>query len=177
LNNSTDPHEILAGDSFWPWYALHVRTRYEKQVSQILHHKGFEDFLPVHTLRRRWSDRWKNVEFPLFPGYLFCRLDEKDRMPVLTIPGVIRIVGSGVDLIPVSDQEILALQTIIKSGINPEPWPYLKSGQRVVIVSGKLAGVEGIFLKMKGMNRLVVSVEILQRSVAVEIDADWIKPI
>jgi transcription antitermination factor NusG len=168
---------ILTGESVWPWYALQVRPRYEKQVSQALHRKGFEDFLPLQSLRRRWSDRWKEVEFPLFPGYLFCRLDDRNRMPVLTVPGVIRIVGSGTDLTPVPEKEIQDLQIVVHSGLTLEPWPYLKKGQRVMIVVGNLTGVEGILLKKKGMNRLVVSVDLLQRSVALEIDAEWVKPL
>jgi transcription antitermination factor NusG len=167
---------ILSNKEILPWYALHVRPRYEKQISQILKSKGFEEFLPLYTSRRRWSDRWKTVEFPLFPGYMFCRLNEEIRLPVLTIPGVICIVGVGGHWIPVSEQEIQAVLKIVKSGLAAEPWPYLKSGQRVLIAEGKLAGLEGIFLKKKGAHRLVITIELLQRSVAVEIDASWVRP-
>src|SRR5512140_1203738 len=100
--------EVLPNQVVLPWYALHVRPRYEKQISQTLKSKGFEEFLPLYTSRRRWSDRWKTIEFPLFPGYMFCRLSEEVRLPVLTIPGVIRIVGVGGQWIPVSEQEIQA---------------------------------------------------------------------
>ncbi len=173
MDNSSE--RLLSREAL-PWYALHVRPRYEKQISQTLKSKGFEEFLPLYTSRRRWSDRWKTVEFPLFPGYLFCRLSEEIRLPVLTIPGVIRVVGAGGLWIPVNEQEIQAVLKIVKSGLAAEPWPYLKSGQRVLIVEGKLAGLEGIFLKKKGVQRVVVSIELLQRSVAVEIDASWIRP-
>jgi transcription antitermination factor NusG len=170
------PSGIPPVAGLWPWYALQVRSRFEKQISQILKNKGFEEFLPLYPSRQRWSDRWKTVEFPLFPGYLFCRLNEQIRMPVLTIPGVIRIVGAGGNLLPVNEQEIQAILRIVKSGLAAEPWPYLKAGQRVSIVEGKLTGLEGIFVKKKGIHRVVVSIELLQRSVGVEIEASWVQP-
>jgi transcription antitermination factor NusG len=167
---------LMPSNEVLPWYALHVRPRYEKQISQTLKSKGFEEFLPIYSSRRRWSDRWKTVEFPLFPGYMFCRLNEEIRLPILTIPGVIRIVGVGGKWISVSEQEIQAVQKIVESGLAAEPWPYLKTGQHVLITEGKLAGLEGIFLKKKGVHRLVISIGLLQRSVAVEIDAAWVRP-
>jgi transcription antitermination factor NusG len=160
-----------------PWFALHVRPRYEKQISQNLQQKGFEEFLPLYSSRRKWSDRYKIVELPLFPGYLFCRIDRNVRMPVLTIPGVIRIVGFGGELTPVSEEEVSAIRSIVKSGYAAEPWPFLKVGQRVRIMEGALEGLEGILLKSRAGSRLVVSVDLLQRSVAVEIDAAWVKPV
>jgi transcription antitermination factor NusG len=169
--NLSNPLELL------PWYALQVRPRYEKQISTALRSKGYEEFLPLYTARRRWSDRYKEVEFPLFPGYLFCRFDQQVRMPILTIPGVLKIVGFGKELAPVEEAEITSIQTIVKSGFPAEPWPYLQAGQRVRINEGALEGVEGIFLHSKAGHRLVVSVSLLQRSVAVEVDASWITPI
>jgi transcription antitermination factor NusG len=171
-----DKEPLLVPPPF-PWYALHVRPRYEKQISQNLKQKGFEEFLPLYSSRRKWSDRYKVVEMPLFPGYLFCRIDRNIRMPVLVIPGVIRIVGFGDELTPVSEEEVSAIRSIVKSGYPAEPWPFLKVGQRVRIVEGALEGLEGILIKSKAGSRLVVSVDLLQRSVAVEIDAAWVKPL
>lgn len=173
-----EPDQNLAQLSdLLPWYALQVRPRYEKQISTALRSKGYEEFLPLYSARRRWSDRYKVVEFPLFPGYLFCRFDQKLRLPILTIPGVLKIVSFGKELIPVDESEIASIQAIVKSGFKAEPWPYLQAGQRVRINEGALEGVEGIFLHTKTEQRLVVSVSLLQRSVAVEIDASWITPI
>lgn len=159
------------------WYALQVRPRYEKAVSLALKSKDVEDFLPLHSARRRWSDRIKEVQEPLFQGYVFCRLNPAIRLPVLTIPGVVQIVGSGKNPTAIDPSEIAALQSIVRSGLAATPWPFLRVGQPVRIDSGPLQGIEGILIGIKGSHRLVVSVSLLQRSVAVEIDRDWVIPI
>lgn len=159
------------------WFALQVRSRYEKLVSSALEYKGYQEFLPVYAARRRWSDRIKEVELPLFQGYVFCRLDPGDRLPILTIPGVIGLVGLGKTPAPVDDTEITALQAIVESGLSRLPWPFLRAGQKIRIDHGPLRDLEGILLQIKGSHRLVVSVSLLQRSVAVEIDRDWVIPI
>jgi transcription antitermination factor NusG len=159
-----------------PWYALQVRSRYEKVIASALLSKGYEGFLPFYTQRRRWSDRMKEVELPLFPGYLFCRFDVNKRLPILITPGVIRVVGVGKTLYPVDDCEILALQSIVLSNLQAEPWTYLNVGQKVRIEMGALAGVEGIFVGHKGSSKLIVSVSLLKRSVAVEVDESWVVP-
>jgi transcription antitermination factor NusG len=160
-----------------PWYALHVRPRFEKQIAATLLSKGYEGFLPLYRRQSRWSDRIKEVEFPLFPGYLFCRFDINKRLPILITPGVIHIVGVGKTPHAVNDAEIAALQAIVLSGLRAEPRSYLNIGQRVRLEIGPLAGVEGILTALKGCSRLVVSVSILQRSVSVEIDASWVSPV
>jgi len=133
--------------------------------------KGYEWFLPLRKSRRRWSDRIKEIEQPLFPGYVFCRFDPLARLPILITPGVIGIVGIGKTPIPIEDSEILSIQTIVKSGLPSQPWPFLQIGERVRIDSGPLEGLEGILLQSKANHRLVVSVTLLQRSVAAEIDS------
>jgi len=158
------------------WFALNTKFRYEDFVANHLRGKGYEIFLPVYTCRRRWSDRMKEVELPLFPGYLFCRFDAKDRLPILTTPGMIQIVGFGKTPIPVEDAEIAAIQTAIGSNLAREPWPFLKVGQKVKVEVGPLRGVEGILLNIKGTQRLVLSVSLLQRSVAVEVNSAWVAP-
>ena len=159
------------------WFALVVRSQHEKMVASVLHSKGYEEFLPLYSVKRRWSDRIKQLELPLFPGYVFCRFDLNHRLPILITPGVILIVGAGKLPLPVDESEIAALQSIVKSGLETEPWPYLKVGQRVRIERGALEGVEGILTSIKKPFRLVVSVTLLQRSVAVEVDQDWASPV
>ena len=159
------------------WFALQIRSQHEKIVASTLREKGYEEFLPLCQIKRRWSDRVKRLEAPLFPGYVFCRFDVQKRLPILVTPGVRSIVGLGKIPLPIDNSEIAALQSIVKSGLPAEPWPFLKIGQRVRIEQGSLEGLEGILLTPKNSYRLVVSVTLLQRSVAVEIDRDWVTPI
>jgi transcription antitermination factor NusG len=159
------------------WFALRVRPRYEKITSAALCGKGYQEFPALCRMRRRWSDRWKEVELPLFPGYIFCRFDVCCRLPVLTTPGVLYIVGFGNSPEPLDNSEVEAIRAIIRSGLPARPWPFLRAGQRVLVEYGSLAGLEGLVVSLKKDCRLVVSVSLLQRSVAVEIDRDWIRPI
>lgn len=159
------------------WYALRVRSKFESVASATLRGKGYEEFLPVYLSRRRWSDRVKELALPLFPGYLFCRFDVHDRLPILTTLGVVAIVGAGKTPVPVSDEEIAAVEAVVRSGLPAQPWPCLTVGSRVFIERGPLAGVEGIALNVDKKYRLVVSVSLLQRSVAVEIEREWARPI
>ncbi len=159
------------------WYALQVRPRFEKMIASTLLTKGYEGFLPLYRNRSRWSDRIKEVQLPLFPGYLFCRFDINKRLPILVTPGVIHVVGIGKTPHPVDNAEIAALQAIVISGLQAEPRSYLNIGQRVRIELGPLAGIEGILTALKGSSRLVVSVSLLQRSVSVEIDESWVVPV
>jgi transcription antitermination factor NusG len=163
-------------DSF-QWYALRVQSRLANIASATLRGKGYEEFLPLYRSRRRWSDRVKVLDQPLFPGYLFCRFDPQDRLlPVLTTPGVIGVVGAGKTPLPVSEEEVEAVKIILRSGVTAEPWPFLGVGSRVYIEHGPLAGLEGIVTNTDKGQRIVVSVTLLQRSVAVEIDRDWARP-
>ncbi len=159
------------------WYALRVKSRYEKLVATMAHNKGFEEFLPLYECRRRWSDRFKMQEIPLFPGYVFCRMNPERRLPLLTIPGAMHFVGIGRVPAPVEDAEIAAIQAAARSGLSMEPWPYLEVGQRVQVEFGPLAGVEGILVELRKQRRIVISVSLLQRSVGVEIEADWVRPL
>jgi transcription antitermination factor NusG len=160
------------------WYALQIQSRLSTVASNVLRGKGYEEFLPLYRARRRWSDRVKNVDLPLFPGYLFCRFDPLDRtFPVLTTPGVIGIVGAGRAPLAIPDDEIEAVRTVIHSGLATQPWPFLGVGSRIYMKAGPLAGLEGIITNADKVYRLVVSVTLLQRSVAVEIDRDWARPV
>lgn len=159
-----------------PWFALQVRTRHETAIAGFLEAKGYEQFVPLYKFKKRWSDRIKVSEAPLFPGYLFCRLDPQHRLPILKTPGVIQIVGCNRIPAPIDESEISAIQTLIASGLQTQPWPFLAVGERVRIESGALRGLDGIVVKMKENHRLVVSITLLRRSVAVEIDSALVEP-
>ncbi|MGC9948448.1 MAG: transcription termination/antitermination NusG family protein [Bryobacteraceae bacterium] len=158
------------------WYAVAVRSNFERIVAQSLRQKDYEVLLPAYVAKRRWSDRTKVVECALFPGYLFCRMDLRQRVPLLNTPGVASIVGVGKCAAPVPESEIAAIRKMIESGLPVAPWPFLKAGQFVYINRGPLAGVEGMVIAAKNRSRLVVSVEMLRRSVTVEIESDWAQP-
>jgi transcription antitermination factor NusG len=158
------------------WFALSVTPRKEKVTARTLRALGYEDFLPLYSVRRRWSDRMKTVEFPLFPGYVFSRFDPKLRLPILKIATVNHVVGPANQPEPVLESEILALRTVCQSGLQAIPCPWLTVGSRILIHDGPLSGLEGILVQDK-QTRLVLSVSLLQRSVAVEIDRAWVSPL
>ncbi|MGD0774094.1 MAG: transcription termination/antitermination NusG family protein [Candidatus Solibacter sp.] len=161
----------------YPWFALLVRNRFEKVVALSLIGKGYSVFLPLSKSRRRWSDREPLIDLPLFPGYLFCRVDLRNQLPILTTRGVRQIVGYGKVPVPISEPEIEFLQRIVSSPSSYEPCSYLTAGQAVRLTRGPLAGLDGIFVKTQKQCRLVVSVSLLQRSVAVEVDMDSVEVI
>ena len=160
------------------WYALHVRSRYEKAVSAVLRNKGFEEFLPLYQSRRQWTQRIAEIDLPLFPGYVFCRFEPAERrVPIVTTPGVMGIVGFGGKPVPVDNAEMEAIHRVLDTGLAAEPWKYTPSGQRVRIEHGALAGLEGIFLEVKKNHRLLLSLTLLQRSVAIQIDSASVVPV
>jgi transcription antitermination factor NusG len=159
----------------WPWFAIMARTGREKSTTMLLENAGYECFLPVSKYTRRWSDRMKQIEVPLFSGYLFCRMNPHNRLPVLMTPGVIQIVGAGKSLIPVQEEEIAAIQRVVKNGLSTMPWPYLQVGHVARIEEGPLRGMTGIIIRIKSGMKLVLSVSLLQRSVAVEVDRSWLR--
>lgn len=163
-------------DSDLRWYAVSVRPRHEKSAAAALHNKGLEEFLPLYRSRRIWSDRIKELELPLFSGYVFCRFPVEKRNVVLKMPSVTSIVGFGNGPLPVSDQEIASVRALVASGFPLSPWPFLKVGQRILIDHGPLKGVEGIVLQVKNTARVVASISLLQRAVAVEIDPAALRP-
>lgn len=159
----------------WPWFAILARTGRERSATLLLENAGFQCYLPVSKFTRRWSDRVKQIEMPIFPGYLFCRMNPNDRLPVLLMPGVMQIVGVGRTPIPVDEQEIAAIQRAATVGTSIMPWPYMKVGHVARIEEGPLKGLTGIVVKIKSGMKLVLSVSLLQRSVAVEIDRTWVR--
>lgn len=162
------------GNQKWPWFAILARTGREKHTTLLLGNCGYECYLPVSKSSRRWSDRARENKAPLFPGYLFCRMNPNNRFPVLMTPGVFQIVGTGGRPMPVEEQEIAAIQRVEKSGLSTMPWPYVQVGHVARIDEGPLRGVSGIVIGIKSELKLVLSVSLLQRSMAVEIDPSWI---
>jgi transcription antitermination factor NusG len=168
--------QICGGNS--QWFAVRTASGREKSVASQLQARGIEEFVPLYRTRRQWSDRTKELELPLFPGYIFCRFDFNDRLPVLITPGVQMIVGVGKLPSPVSEVEIDNLRRVVASGVAAHPHDqYLTVGERVRIREGSLAGVEGILVEVKNSWRIVLSVELLQRSVSVELDRAAIEPV
>ena len=159
------------------WFALRVKPRCETLTAAALDGKGFEQFLPLQTVRRKWSDRVKTSETPLFPGYVFCRFDPQNRLPVLTAPGVVDVVGWGKIPAPIPDEEIERVRRMVQSGLLVSPWPYLELGQAVLIERGPLAGMEGILVEVKGRCRLVVSINLLKRSISAEVERSCVRPV
>lgn len=159
------------------WYALQTKPRHEKNVSALLDGKGYGQFLPLYQSWHRSAGRMRGVLLPLFPGYVFCRFDRFRRLPILITPGVFSIVGTSNGPEPIPDEELAGIQATCSSGLQISPWPYLERGDRVRVEFGPLKGVEGIFLSEKNSARLVVSIDILKRSVAVEVDRDYILPL
>jgi transcription antitermination factor NusG len=159
------------------WFALQVRTRWESSTAFLLSGKGYETLLPTHRTKKHWNRRLKEVNAALFPGYVFCRFDAQKRLPILVTPGVIAVVGRGRVPLPVDDSEIAAIQKIVSSGLQAEPWPYLELGQKIRVESDALMGLEGILISFKGNHRIVVSVSLLRRSVSLEIDRSCVRPV
>jgi transcription antitermination factor NusG len=159
------------------WYALQLRSRWENSTATLLSGKGYQTFLPTYKIAKRVTGRSKEEQAPLFPGYLFCRFNVCDRLPVLITPGVISVVGTGRIPIPVEESEIEAIHKMVSIGMRVEPCPYLEVGQLVRIEDGALSGVEGVLTSFRGTRRIVVSISLLRRSVALEIDRSVVSPI
>jgi len=160
------------------WYAIWTRSRHEKIVRDQLAKKGDVDvFLPTIGKWSRWKDRKKKIDWPLFPGYVFCRFRYSDRLRILQTPGVQKIVQYGDSAVPIPDGEIDAIAAIVHSHRPTEAIEGLVTGDRVQITEGPLTGLEGCLQLIKSRRRLIVGVEMLRRSVAVEIDTDWVIPV
>jgi transcription antitermination factor NusG len=164
-------------DSNHSWYALQVKPKFERVVGTLLQGKNIENYLPTYRKRRTWSDRVKEIEAPLFPGYVFSRFDVNDRLPVLMTSGVLRIVGIGRIPAEIAEEEIGAVRRIVQSGISAMPWPFPRVGQRIVVAKGPLEGTEGVLVAVRNRYRIVVSISLLQRSISAEVDAEWVSAV
>jgi transcription antitermination factor NusG len=163
--------ELRPGDLCAPrWYALSVKPRHDKAVARALENKGYEALAPTYRKRRLYGSHVKETDLPLFPGYVFCRLDVTRRLPVLTTFGVTQFIGAGRSPLPVDETEIASLRQAILSGAPLQPYPFLQAGHRVRIEEGALAGVQGVVVSLKQGPRVVLSITLLQRSVLLEID-------
>jgi len=159
------------------WYAAYTCANHEKTVAAELCARGVEHFLPLYGSVRRWKDRRVRLDLPLFPGYVFVRLVLAERLRVLQIPRVVRLVGfSG---IPASlpDEQVEILRAGLAEQLHAQPHPFLTVGRRVSIVRGPLAGLEGVLLRKKGNFRFVLSVDLIQRSLSVDVDAADVQPL
>ena len=152
------------------WYAIYTRSRHEKKVAASLEEKRVEVFLPLRSVLSRWKDRRKEVQLPLFSGYLFVRIHREQRLPVLQTSGVVRFVGNGDGLDPVPEEQIISIQRLMESGLRYDPYPYLKEGMQVRVVRGPLKGVEGILIDKRKKHLLVLSVDMIQQSAAMQVD-------
>ena len=161
------------------WYAVQTRPRHEKRVAVELARKGIENYVPLLCQIHRWSDRRKKVEVPLFPGYAFVHaaLSPETRISILRVWGVLNFVGSQNLGTPIPDKQIEFIRMLIGQNLQAKPYPFLRSGQRVVVRSGALAGLEGIFLGTEGSKRLVISIESIQQSVVLKIEGYDIQPV
>jgi transcription antitermination factor NusG len=172
------PFEAVAGALFEPhWYALYTSARHEKQVADVLERKQFEVFLPLYESLRRWKDRRVLLELPLFPGYLFVRIALRDRLEILKVPGTVRFVAFSGKPVPLADRELEVLRLGLSKGGCAIPHPYLRVGRRVRVKNGPFAGLEGILLRKKDRYRVVLSLELIMRSVSVEVDATDVDPL
>jgi transcriptional antiterminator NusG len=154
-----------------PWFALYVKPRHEKKVTQMLQGKGYEAFLPTYS---HGTKHHKSFDLPLFPGYVFCRFEASNRLPVLTTPGVFSIAGSGLNPEPIREGEMEGLKRMLAANVTPVPWPYMSPGQEVSLELGPLRGVRGVVVDANSGRWLVVSINLLQRSVAVKIEREFL---
>lgn len=162
------------------WFALQTIAGRERVASAILQHKAYEVFFPMcqpdgHGTDQRTAGRHRSVIRPLFPGYLFCRFNTAAKGLIVTTPGIVRIVGSGREPVPLDDAEIEGIQRIVHSGMRTARCNYLQTGQSVTIVDGPLRGLQGTFVREHARDQIVVRVHLLRRAVAVQVDARWIE--
>jgi transcription antitermination factor NusG len=168
----------LARDYLEPrWYAVYTWARHEKNVALQLHQRSIPYYLPLYKTIHRWKNGNAQLELPLLPGYLFVHIPLKDRLRPLQVSGVVRLVGFNGHPVPLADSEIQSLINFSVQGIRTEPHQYLTVGERVRIQSGPLQGLEGILLRKKSSFRVVVSVDLIMRSVVVDVDASDLEPV
>ena len=159
------------------WYAAYVWANHEKRVLEQLERRSVEAFLPVYESLRRWKDRRVSLAVPLFPGYVFVHMALRDRLELMGISSVVCLVGCSGRATPLPDVEIETLKKGLAAGVHGEPHPYLTEGRRVKLKSGPLVGMQGVLLRRKGNYRLVISIELIQRSVVVDADTADVEPL
>lgn len=152
------------------WYALYTCPRHEKRVAEQIERRNFSCFLPLYRSVRRWKDRRKELDLALFPGYVFVRMALANRLQILQLPGVVRLVSFNGQPTALPAEEIENLQGRLSGGLRIEPHPYLRVGRRVRVRSGPMQGLEGIVVRRTDRCRVVFSIDLIMRSVAVEVD-------
>lgn len=152
------------------WYAAYTRAHHEQRVAERLAERGVQNYLPQYEAVRKWKDRKVRLQLPLFPGYVFVQLALRDRLQVLQVPGVAWLVSFAGRPVAVPEEEIAKVRGILSKGFRVEPYPYLKAGRRVRVSSGPFAGLEGIVVRRNNGSRLVISMEVVRRAIAVEIE-------
>lgn len=159
------------------WYAVYTCANHERRVADQFVGRSVEHFLPMYESVRRWKDRKVRLQLPLFPGYLFVHMETHERLRVLQAPGVVRLVGFNGSPTPMPDKDVERVREFLGQGLRAEPHPYLQAGRRARVVHGPLAGMEGIILRRKNRSRLVLSFDLIQRSMAIEIDETDLAPV
>lgn len=159
------------------WYALHVRHQHERQIEKLLRYQGWATLAPMYRSQRQWSDRVKEIELPIFAGYIFCQFAPEERARVEDTPGILQVVKFLGQPAAIEEHEIAGIQAMVASKVQLTPWPYLKVGDRVRVERGPLRGLEGTLLRGSEGSRLVVGVEMLQRSIAAEVDPEMVTPL
>lgn len=173
--NRMSETEKISQNAFW--YAAYTSANHEKRVAEQLVQKGIENFLPLYESVRRWKDRRVRLQMPLFPGYVFVRLPLSEKLKVLQVGGVARLIGFGDRPVSLPDEEMESLRRGAGEAVRMEPHPYLTEGRRIRIMRGPLTGMEGILVRKKGGMRLVLSIDLIMRSIAVDVDAVDVLPI
>jgi transcription antitermination factor NusG len=166
--------EAMSHMSDLNWFAATVKWHHEKAVAEHLRAQSLQEYLPIVKTSHSWSDRTKTLDLPLFPSYVFCRVSIEDCFRVLRTPSVYSLVGYGGVPACIPNSEIEAVERMLRSGCPVGPWPLMQAGQRVRIERGALSGMEGFLVREKSVVRVVISIELLQRSVAVEIDREML---
>ena len=171
---------ISPSPEFWDekhWFALRTRGRHEKAVDRELRNKGFDTFLPLRKVTRRWSDRSKKIEEPIFTGYLFAHFPLRERLKILQTAGAVCLVGFNSFPAPVPERDLDAIRRFVTEEISIDPYPYLKQGDRVYVSSGQFRGVEGFIVRKDQKARLVISLGLLMQSISVEIDSALVEKV
>jgi transcription termination/antitermination protein NusG len=176
IQQSSSAELWVSADSQPAWYAAYTQANHEKKAACEISRRGVETFLPLYRTARRWSDRRVELEMPLFQGYVFVHLALSDRLKVLQVPGVARIVGFGGLPAPLPEEQISTLRAGLAGHLRAEPHPYLNVGRRVTIKRGPLAGMQGVLLRRKGSYRVVISIGLIQRALSVDIDMADVEP-
>ena len=176
MNDNSTPVDQLP-DQTTPWYAVYTRPHHEKLVARILQFREVDCFLPLFETENRWHDRYKIIQSPLFPSYLFVHISPEERARVVMAPGVVCLVSSQGHPVPVPESEINAIRNYMSLRLPAEPYPYLAVGRRVRIAHGPLAGLQGVVLRQKNRLRVVITVDLIMRSMVVDVCAADLVPL